>query len=238
MKKQLLPFIIVLLSILPVQLASAACSPYLGMASLNEIFKDRTNQAFDADDFVEVKILNEAIDSSIFDNWTIQVCEENDPGNLNDADGCSGVVSVSTFTDKTPPWIVLKGNIGRYVNFKSGFDAILLDQNGDVIDYLTVDGYNPQEDGTCTGAALPFDYQASSPGASDKFIFRSPDGTGDWDDAPSASEPPTEDDTNDEDPSGNPAPAVSVTNVTAVSYTHLTLPTTLCMCRSRWSPYH
>ena len=23
-----------------------------------------------------------------------------------------------------------------------------------------------------------------------------------------------------------------------VSYTHLTLPTTLCMCRSRWSPYH
>ena len=24
----------------------------------------------------------------------------------------------------------------------------------------------------------------------------------------------------------------------AVSYTHLTLPTTLCMCRSRWSPYH
>ena len=22
----------------------------------------------------------------------------------------------------------------------------------------------------------------------------------------------------------------------AVSYTHLTLPTTLCMCRSRWSP--
>ena len=26
--------------------------------------------------------------------------------------------------------------------------------------------------------------------------------------------------------------------IKAVSYTHLTLPTTLCMCRSRWSPYH
>ena len=24
----------------------------------------------------------------------------------------------------------------------------------------------------------------------------------------------------------------------AVSYTHLTLPTTVCSCRSRWSPYH
>ena len=26
--------------------------------------------------------------------------------------------------------------------------------------------------------------------------------------------------------------------ITAVSYTHLTLPTTLSTCRSRWSPYH
>ena len=32
--------------------------------------------------------------------------------------------------------------------------------------------------------------------------------------------------------------AVIVMPVTTVSYTHLTLPTTLCMCRSRWSPYH
>ena len=24
----------------------------------------------------------------------------------------------------------------------------------------------------------------------------------------------------------------------AVSYTHLTLPTTVALCRSRWSPYH
>ena len=24
----------------------------------------------------------------------------------------------------------------------------------------------------------------------------------------------------------------------AVSYTHLTLPTIMCLCRSRWSPYH
>ena len=27
-------------------------------------------------------------------------------------------------------------------------------------------------------------------------------------------------------------------NIAAVSYTHLTLPTTLHECRSRWSPYH
>ena len=27
-------------------------------------------------------------------------------------------------------------------------------------------------------------------------------------------------------------------NIGAVSYTHLTLPTTIGWCRSRWSPYH
>ena len=27
-------------------------------------------------------------------------------------------------------------------------------------------------------------------------------------------------------------------NIIPVSYTHLTLPTTLVKCRSRWSPYH
>ena len=30
----------------------------------------------------------------------------------------------------------------------------------------------------------------------------------------------------------------SATTTTPVSYTHLTLPTTLHECRSRWSPYH
>ena len=31
---------------------------------------------------------------------------------------------------------------------------------------------------------------------------------------------------------------VTFHTVTAVSYTHLTLPTTCTRCRSRWSPYH
>ena len=32
--------------------------------------------------------------------------------------------------------------------------------------------------------------------------------------------------------------AVIVATTTPVSYTHLTLPTTVALCRSRWSPYH
>ena len=54
--------VIILVSAVPTQFVNAACSPYLGMASLNEIFKDRSNMAGDPDDFVEVKILNEAIE--------------------------------------------------------------------------------------------------------------------------------------------------------------------------------
>ena len=33
-------------------------------------------------------------------------------------------------------------------------------------------------------------------------------------------------------------PVCVESSLTAVSYTHLTLPTTLVKCRSRWSPYH
>ena len=42
----------------------------------------------------------------------------------------------------------------------------------------------------------------------------------------------------------NPAPPIGPAlgqhgvNIMAVSYTHLTLPTTSRRCRSRWSPYH
>lgn len=202
--------------------AAGNCSPYMGQASLNEFFKDKANQGYDADDFVEVKILNGTITSSIFDTWSIRICEQNDAGNNNDADNCSSLpaappIFLSSFGDRDPPWLVLQGDIGRYVNFKTGFDAILFDGNDDVIDYVTVDGYKPQEEPGCNGSTvpkLPFDFTASSPGASDKFIFRIPDGTGDWGSAPSASAPPSEDDTNDTAPDGSKLPTITVTDVT------------------------
>ena len=200
----------ILLSLNPLQ-AMAACSPYAGQATLNEFFKDRTNQANDVDDFLEVKLLDTSIPFSVYSQWTVEVCEDNEPGNNNDADGCSGEVSISAFTDTTVPWLVLRDNsIGRYFNLKTGFDAILKDSNGDVIDYISVDGYNALEDPSCTGASLPYDTTFGAPGASDKFIFRVPDGTGDWDSAEGASEPPTEDDSND---GGVDVPALSFSNV-------------------------
>ena len=210
-------FLLIFLSYSGATYAAGICSPYLGQASLNEFFKDRSNMAYDADDFVEIKILNNTVTSVIFDNWTIQICEENDAGNNNDADGCSGPILLSTFiNDPLIPWKVLKGDIGRYINFKTGFDAILLDSNNDVVDYVSVDGVTQLEESACTGSPPLYPYQTSAPGASDKFIFRTPDGTGPWGSAPSASAPPSEEDTNDTDPNGDPAPIISVADVTVV----------------------
>ena len=36
----------------------------------------------------------------------------------------------------------------------------------------------------------------------------------------------------------DPADAAAISNTVPVSYTHLTLPTRSCQCRSRWSPDH
>ncbi len=199
-KYLLIPISLALLSIMSSSVYAAVgdeCSIYLGQASLNEFFKDNTTQANDPNDFVEVEILDTSIDPVIYSDWTIQICEFDDKGKKNDDDGCSLEINLSSFDDTTFPWLVLNdGSIGSYYNFSTGFDAILLDGSGLVIDYLSVDGFNDQEVADCTGDELAFDSQASTPGASDKFMFRDPDGTGDWNSTPSAAEVPTEGSTN------------------------------------------
>jgi len=221
LKRAFVSLLITLFFLLPGQIFAADCvlSPYSGRAALNEFFKDKTTMAENDNDFIEIKILDTSISQTTFENWSIQICEFDDTGNQQDGDGCSGSVSVSTFTDKSSPWIVLKSttsaNIGLYINFKTGFDAVLRDESGYVIDYISVDGRNAVETLLgCSVTGLPFDYQASSPGASDKFIFRTPDGTGDWDSAPSASAPATENNSNDTAPDGSTPPVVSIANVT------------------------
>jgi MSHA biogenesis protein MshQ len=183
------------------QVANAAsCSSYAGRASINEFFKDNSNQSLNTNDFVEVKIIDSTIDSSVYSNWTIDVCELDSNGQ-NDEDGClsdsngGNPVALGNFSEIGPPWLVLKGNVGLYFNLRTGFDAILRDASGDVIDYVSV-GYSFLEDAGCPGADLPYPFSAGSPGNSDKFVYRSPDGTGDWEHESSASEEPTEDDTN------------------------------------------
>ena len=217
----ILSFILAILIVLP-NYAFAACSPYIGQATLNEFFKDQSNQSNDPDDFAEIKILNDSIPLSTYGNWTIKVCEQSTAASNNDEDGCSTNLLLNTFTDTSTPWIVLKGaglatQVGQHINLKTGFDATLLDGNGDLIDYITVDSYAEAINGIgCPLTSLVYDYTASSPGASDKTIFRSPDGTGNWDSAPSATAPATEDTSNETlptPPAGESYPFVTINNV-------------------------
>ena len=154
---------------------AAICSlEYSGRASINEFFKeDKSKQKDSGLDYVEVKILDGNIASNIYDQWTLEICERDDGKNStkNDGDGCSGKVPLSTLDDGSFPWLFSKpSTIGDNVHFDSGFDALLLDENGSVIDYVSVNGYTHLEQDNCTGPDLPFPYQFTSSGNSTKFI--------------------------------------------------------------------
>lgn len=196
--------------------AYAACSPYIGQASLNEFFKERSNQAADNDDFVEVRILDTTITSSIFNNWTIKVCENN-TGNNNSDDGC-GTFSLSDFDQINFPWVSFKGqDIGQYINMKENFDAALIDAAGNLIDYFSLNGFTDTSNSallaSCPVSNLAYDYNYASTGTSAKSLWRSPDGIGNWDKTTSGADDGTEEDTNDIAPDGGTPPTVTVENV-------------------------
>ena len=97
--------------------AAGNCSPYMGLATIHEVFKDNTNQSNSPADFVEIKILDTTIPSANFEQWSIQLWEHRDNGKKNDNDGFSGTISLSTFNDKIVPWLVLEGeDVGRFIN--------------------------------------------------------------------------------------------------------------------------
>lgn len=198
--------------------AAAGCSPYIGQASLNEFFKENSNQSTHDNDYAEVRILDGSISSLIYNNWKIKICE-NDTGKDNSGDDCSALIPLSDFTDLNIPWLVLKDTtIGQYINSKAGFDAILVDGSDNLIDYITAGAYTKALDDIsgCTPATdLVFDYDFDVTGASAKSIHRNPDGTGDWGKTTSGSDDGTSEDTNDEPPSGGGTlPKVTVSNVT------------------------
>ncbi|WP_019528129.1 DUF6701 domain-containing protein [Dasania marina] len=187
----------------------AACSSYVGLASINEVSKYRSNGRNHANDLVELKLLDTNIPYSVYSNWRIRICE-------NSGSGCTSQISVSSFSDTTPPWLVLKGATlpGDYISFDDGFDILFTDASGNTIDYLTYDSYQPQKDSSCF-ATLPYDTASGKSGGGEKRIRRKPDGTGDWDFVTAQSTGDTEDDTNDDVPSN--APSLTVADITVAA---------------------
>jgi hypothetical protein len=172
---------------------NSACSIYAGKATFNEFFKHRSNQSAHARDFAEVKILDSSLTEGTYTQWTVSICEKNGPGNNNDNDGCLLNFSVNSFGDTKADWLVWKGTtVGTYINFSTGFNIILKDENGDVVDYFSNKGYSNLEEVSCPGSSLPYDYDGTSGGSSAKIWERIPDGVGDWAYVTSGAEDPTE----------------------------------------------
>ncbi len=197
-KNMCLGLLALLMATLFVTTTWAGCSSYIGRATINEA-STKNNE-----DFVEIKLLDSNITSTVYNNWTIGVC--------SNGGGCS-TYNVSS-ASVTLPYLLVGGIDPKELDFNKGMDIILLDGNGDAIDYLTAGGYSDQA-GQASGCAFDFDTAVAK---SNTHTFgRFPDGTGDWAaTGPGGSVPNTEEATNDDTtgPDGNPIARIDIGNVT------------------------
>lgn len=173
-------------------LAAAACSPYLGRATINEINKSKSNGNDDATDFVEIKILDSNISQAVYSTWSFTIQEDGGQGPTT--------FPLSDFEDLSRPWLVQSGlDIAIYIDFNAGMNVILRDNQGKVIDYLdylSTDGFTALADPSCTAFIYDTTADSGAPGGV-KRIGRTPDGSGDWGTVQAQSTDPTEDTTND-----------------------------------------
>lgn len=186
----LLPILLVWLG--SAQSAGAICSPFVGRATVNEIYR---GSVF----FAEVKLLDPSLDTT---GWSLRVCPSGRP--------CREML-LSTATPFGPYLVFDSPPLGRDdLDFsKRSLDVLLKDAAGRGVDYLNVDGANIQS-GVCGSYPFP----TTIPGTSNSFsIIRDPDGTGPWKFYGSGnSEPETPGNSND-----NPANALPKLNVAAVT---------------------
>jgi len=176
----------------------SVCSPYMGLASINEISKEH-NWKDNADDFIEVKKLDNQLNNNVMDDWTVEVCETI----LVIFTSCSGEVSLSS-ADVTSKFWVMSGSPfpSSYIDWIGGLDIVLKDQDGYVVDYVSVNGVTEQYE----ACSYPYDTEANG-SASTRRMRRLPDGVGDWDVPPGNSQSPTEgeDNTDSSPPVGAPS---------------------------------
>lgn len=175
-----------------VRQAAAACSPFIGRATINEVYRGSGH-------FLEVKLLDPTLNVS---GWKLKVCPAGRP--------CQEMLLTSA--TRYGSYLVFNSSpLGRDdLDFsKRKLDVLLTDATGGGVDYLNVDAANTQST-VCNSYPFP----TTIPGASNSFsIIRDPDGTGPWAFYGSGnSEPETPGNSND-----NPANALPKLNVAAVT---------------------
>lgn len=167
LKRLLVLILLAGLGLFPVSVFADDCSPYIGDMTINEVYE------LGGEAWVEVRLLNTSLPSTVYDSWSMSLCEKNQ--------GCH-TYPVSDgqvlYPDSYSAWIRL--NVGtQYVNLQNngGMDIVLWDQNGRAVDYLSVNNYSTQLT-NCSGFLYPT--ATGSLQSSPKGIYREPDGTGPW----------------------------------------------------------
>lgn len=192
---------------------AAACSPYIGLATLNEVHRINGSDSADSpEDFVEVRRLNQNVSDARFRSWSIKICSA--------GKGCKPQGLDQTGSPSGSDWLTLSGEPfpSSYIDFDNGFHVELLDENDALIDILIhrSGSYAPA---TATGAgynSCDFSYDIDSQTASgggQRQLFRNPEGIGQWQAARGNSTTPTDSETNN-DPS---APTLTISDAFAAA---------------------
>ncbi|MDK2847486.1 MAG: biosis protein MshQ, partial [Desulfuromonadales bacterium] len=111
------------------------CSPYIGAMTINEVYE------LGGESWVEVRLLDTSLSSSLYNQWSLQVCSKRDP---------CGTYSLSSgevlYPDTFPAWITIDVD-SQDVDLQKngGMEVLLLDENGYVIDYLSVNNLYSQQ---------------------------------------------------------------------------------------------
>lgn len=176
-----------------------SCSPDTDLANVNEI-KSKGGSVNPSIDYVEFKVLQDGTDTT---GWSMCTSDDGLGTECYDVGNGDGTWKSFTQTAGQPDdQNIYDANTWIFYNFQKvkaeEGEAILLDENGDVIDYIR---WSSQAD-ICTATDFAWDvpeacgtcFDERDPNEKD-FARTSPDGTGDWGnngDAPTEGEPNTD----------------------------------------------
>jgi MSHA biogenesis protein MshQ len=163
-------FLIVLSLITPIlwiSSAYSACSPYLGDMVINEAYGEGPYSS----PFVETRLMDSAV-AGLIPLWSVRVCQKQGNKDVCLDSSFSTADLVEYAATGNPYFMFYPGNQMMDLN---GIDITIRDENGYVIDYLSVNGYVHQK-----GACSTVDNNAVTIGPGIKGAERLPDGTGGW----------------------------------------------------------
>ncbi|MEW6997620.1 DUF6701 domain-containing protein [Colwelliaceae bacterium BS250] len=156
-----------------IQNVYATCSPYIGGATINEIYSSPGNGNNPTTGFIEVAVIGEDVNAFPINSWQLSLCDSNN--------SCQSIpLTNAEKLCEDCPWFFITAPEeynADFVDFSNGFDMLLIDENDAVVDYLSDNGINNQ----IPVPSCDFPYPTNSfSNNSTKSINRIGDGTGFW----------------------------------------------------------